>query len=120
MILKELAEMTELMEMTQDDNHAADELYMFIKNDGNLYNRWLVPIRKNLSKKWKKGSYNPELAVKAYIPLTAESAKKYAKEIEGVEPSRGLKMFSPSVRREVAKTLEQHWRHEMELGNFQD
>lgn len=95
------------------DNMNADELAMFIINDGDLYRQNIQPVLKNLAKKIKKGVYDPEKALKLWQYSAQWGAQKYTKEfgIRGTNGSYG--MFSPHDRREAAKQLAAHYEEEL-------
>ncbi|MBT3298765.1 hypothetical protein HN385_07575 [archaeon] len=60
-----------------------EELKLYIDNDSRLYNGTYIPILKNLSKKKQKGKYNSSLAMKGFVYLVNDGAKKYVKEFGG-------------------------------------
>ena len=74
------------------------ELKLYIDNDGQLYNQRYMPIIKNLSKKMKKGKFDKRLAVKGFMYLVDDGARKYIRDFGG---SKG--MFSKKDKIEVAK-----------------
>jgi len=74
------------------------ELKLYIDNDGQLYNSRYMPIIKNLSKKMKKGKFDKRLAVKGFMYLVDDGARKYIRDYGG---SKG--MFSKKDKIEVAK-----------------
>jgi hypothetical protein len=89
------------------------ELNLFITNDGNLYRQMTTPIIKNLQRKKAKGTYNGTLALKAWLNLATEGAKRYAKEFGGTYHQ----MFSMADRRAVAGYLAHHYAEEINEGN---
>lgn len=95
------------------DNMNADELAMFIINDGDLYRQNIQMVIKNLAKKIKKGVYDPQKALKLWQYSAQWGAQKYTKEmgIRGTNGSYG--MFSPHDRREAAKQLAEHYEDEL-------
>jgi len=95
----------------------AYELKLFADNDSNLYSKSKVPIMKNLSKKFKKGNYNNTLAIKAWKLFVDKAAKAYGKEHGNND---GFKIFSPAVRKELAKEFADEWNIEMQAGNFHE
>ena len=101
------------------DEDALRELELYAENDGDLYRQSYMPIAKNLSKKFKKGVYNEDLAKKVWKYHADRAAQKYGKEF-GEGTKDGLRMFSPDTRRALAAELEESWRSEMELGNFME
>jgi len=104
----------------EDDemSDAARELELFAENDSDLYQRSAVPIMKNLSKKFKKGTYNPELGVKLWKYHADRAAKAYSKQHSTGDDWKT--MFTPKDRMEIAKSMEDSWRSEMEAGNFME
>ncbi len=98
------------------DQVAATELFIYSDNDGDLYRQQGAPIRKNLSKKWKKGTYDSKKAVKLWSYLMESAAKKYHKEFGG--GGTWYSMFNVPTRMAAAKEAEEMWKSEMEVGNF--
>lgn len=95
------------------DGMNADELAMYIINDGDLYRRNISMVIKNLAKKIKKGVYDPQKALKLWQYSAQWGAQKYTKEfrIAGTHGSYG--MFSPSDRKDAAKQLAEHFEDEL-------
>jgi hypothetical protein len=95
------------------DNMNADELALFIINDGDLYRQNISMVIKNLAKKIKKGAYDPQKALKLWQYSAQWGAQKYTKEngIRGTNGSYG--MFSPHDRREAAKQLADYYEDEL-------
>ena len=102
-----------------DDAYAMRELELYSESNGDLYRQSYVPIAKNLSKKFKKGVYDSELAKKLWKYHADRAAQKYGMENAGGAKD-GLRMFSPDTRRAVAASLEDSWKSEMEAGNFME
>jgi len=92
----------------------AHELVLYAENDYQLYSQSAVPIMKNLTRKHKKGVYEPSLAVKLWKYHADRAAKKYGKEHGNDD---GFKIFSPAHRMEVAKYFEEYWTEELKAGN---
>ena len=65
------------------DEHAIDELRLYIDNDEQLYRSQLVPIIKNVQRKMKSGKYNHDLAPKLWQYLVDNGARKYCKTFGG-------------------------------------
>src|SRR2546430_2062306 len=86
------------------DEIAADELYLFIQNDGDLYRQQFEPIVKNLNRKRAKGEYDSEKAVKLWIYLVDNGARKYIKEF-GTPGSHIDTVFNRATRLRVATRL---------------
>jgi hypothetical protein len=63
------------MKEGRGDETAARELYLFINNDGDLHRQQTSSIIKTLGKKFKKGVYDRQLAVKLWMYLIATVPK---------------------------------------------
>ena len=92
------------------DEYMADELKLYGENHSNLYRQRTVPIQRNLSKKWNKGVYNHELAVKLWKYWADDAALRYAKEFGGP-------VANVPTRLAVAKMMADDWQAELEAGN---
>ena len=77
------------------------ELKLYIDNDSQLYNSRFMPIMKNLTKKMKKGKFDKKLAIKGFMYLVDDGAKKYVKDHGG----NAKEMFSKKDRIAVASDL---------------
>jgi hypothetical protein len=88
----------DLEESINEGSTETRELKLYIDNDGQLYNSRYMPIIKNLSKKMKKGKFDKRLAVKGFMYLVDDGARKYIRDFGG---SKG--MFSKKDKIEVAK-----------------
>lgn len=91
------------------DEDAVRELVLYADNDGTLYQQSAVPIMKNLTRKWRKGVYDSELAAKLWLYHATRAAKNYAQEFGYA--------FSVQDRKAAAKEFEENWRAELEAGN---
>jgi hypothetical protein len=97
----------------------ADELVLYIQNDGDLYERNYMPVVMNLLKKMKKGTYDQELAVKGWAYVVEAGAKKYFQDFPGsFKEGSWNKLFPTSVRLEAARQLEEYERSVMENGEY--
>jgi hypothetical protein len=90
------------------DSIAADELALCTVNDGDLYRQMTTPVITNLKKKIKNGTYNKELALKAWLNLVTVEARKYVKEF-GSRGDTIDKMFNLNTRKEAAKQVAEHY-----------
>jgi len=97
------------------DTHAARELHLFIDNDGDLYRQQYQPILKNLATKQAKGVYDKGKAIKLWMYLVENGAKKYVREFGGGEWNR---VFDKETRLEVARLLNEHFLEEYALGAY--
>ena len=89
------------------------ELKLYIDNDGQLYRQRYTPIEKNLTKKMQKGNYDSKLAVKLFMYLVDDGAKKYVKDFGG----NAKDMFPKKDRIEVAKELVDDFEREYKVRN---
>jgi len=85
------------------DNHAATELFNYIKNSRELYDRQYIPIIKNLLRKIKKGTYDAEKSVKLWKYIVDNGAKLYAKEFAAAADWN--RIFNIGTRNAVARSL---------------
>ena len=85
----------------------ANELKLYIDNDGDLYRQRLVPIVKNIQRKMKSGKYDHSKAPKLWMYLVDDGAKKYSKEFPGVK-------FDRKVRQYVAQEFADEYKDEIE------
>lgn len=58
----------------------SNELFFYIYSTGRIYKRSTEAIIKNLAKKYEKGIFETEKAIKAFYNLACEGAKEYKKE----------------------------------------
>jgi hypothetical protein len=101
------------------DKVTARELELFINNDGDLHRQQHVPILKNLMTKHAQGRYDRNKAVKLFMYLVDNGAKKYAKEHGGPGAS-WHQMFPKPERTHVAQALRDDFEDEAKLGNYDD
>ena len=94
----------------EGDKIAAEELYLYINNDWGLYTSQKLMIDKNLSKKYIKGIFEKDLAVKAYLHLANEGAKKYKKEYST--------LFDVPTRKIAAQMFADSFEADAKIGNF--
>ena len=99
-----------------DMSDEANELVLFGENDADLYRQRTVPIMKNLTKKWDRGVYDHDLAVKLWTYWAADAAQRYSAE-HGSPDVKWSNMFPTSVRNEVAEYMADYWEEELEAGN---
>lgn len=97
-------------------NDEANELKLYIVNDGDLHRQQGEPILKNLATKKARGIYKHDLAVKLYGYLVEAGAKKYARAFD--DPARWHKLFDVPTRKKVAEELTKSFETEYKLGNY--
>ena len=99
------------------DTEATRELDLFIQNDEELYRRRFMPIILNLKKKIAKGIYDHKLAVKMWMYLVDDAAKKYVEEY-GSQTDDVKDMFPKEVRLQVAQDLADREKDNLEQGEY--
>jgi len=98
----------------------ARELHLYCENDGDIYRQRIEPIRKNLVRRLKKGTYDHEKSKKLWMYVVDACAKKYSKEFgsEFISDRPGVpwhKMFSVDDRKEVAKQFADNFKEEFNI-----
>lgn len=106
-------------ESTGDMSDAAHELALHAGNDHHLYRNSYVPVAKNLEKKFKKGTYNHDLAKKLWSYHADRAAQSYAKQ-HGDVKTPWHKMFTTADRKQAAAHMADNHKAEMEAGNFHE
>jgi hypothetical protein len=87
-----------------------EELYLYIKNDGDLYRRQRKPIEELLTKKNAARTYSHVRAVDAFKRLCDAGAKKYAVEFSGE------RKFTQIERRTCAEAFANDLEAELAIG----
>lgn len=93
------------------DMTAARELTLWATNDGDLYRQRAVPIIKNLAAKRRRGTYDEQKAVKAWLYMANDAAQSYTKQFGGGSNSYGV--FDLSTRWESAKMIAHHYEEQL-------
>lgn len=101
------------------DDAAAEELHLYLTNDGSLYgpNSMGAMIERRYEKLWKKGLFDEAKAVKGYMYLVDEAAKRYVKD-HGSPGDKWHEMFNKPTRQRVAEELTEEFITEAKVGNF--
>lgn len=86
------------------DKTAAVELELYTEDTRAIYDRHTMPTINNLRRKYQRGTYDKEKAVKAWEYVAEAAAKLYCKEF--ATPSAWHTVFNAATRRAVAATLE--------------
>lgn len=89
------------------DTAAARELKLYADNTFEIYNRHAMPTVENLKKKYVKGDYEHDKAVRAWEYVAEAAAKLYAREFATV--GEWCKMFNAATRRVVAENMEAYY-----------
>ena len=96
------------------DHTAAHELELYATNVEGFY----MPVYKTLSRKYQKGIFSLDLAIKAIDRYCLTPAAKQYKFEHGSMTDRWYKMFPKCVRLEAAETIALQMVTEFKLGNF--
>ena len=101
----------------EQDSDAVNELDLFIMNDEDLYRQQFMPKILNLRKKMKKGIYDDELAIKLWMYLVDNAARKYVQEFG--TPDQDVKdMFPKETRLQVAQVIADREKENIEQGEY--
>lgn len=90
----------------------ARELVLWVDNDATIYERALLPVWRNMTRKMAQNRYDPELAVKGFMYAAVSGAKSYAREFGGV----WYDLFPPDIRRLAAEMLRDEFEAEVEAA----
>ena len=88
-----------------------DELVLYITNDGDLYRSRALPTIANLARKLKRGSYDKDLAIKAWQYLADDGVRKYDKEFVS---GQGKLFLDKATRTAIAKELRDYYEEQVE------
>jgi hypothetical protein len=66
--------------LISNDNDTIDEIKLYLENDGQIYAQYIIPVINGLAKKKVKGTFDKQLAIKAFKSTIEFSLKKYTKE----------------------------------------
>lgn len=103
---------------TVANNHAADELHLFMTNDDpTMTGNQIKSIRKNLALKMKKGKYDSALAPKIWMYLVDAAAQSYLKQY-GSPGDRVDSLFNKATRMVVATALAKQFEQDVKSGNL--
>lgn len=98
------------------DSIGARELELFIDNDAMLYRQMHQPVQRNMLRKMRAGKYDPELAVKGFMHLADEGARRY--NVQYGPGQSTLRGFDKPTRTAVARSLARSFEAEARLGNM--
>jgi hypothetical protein len=96
----------------KNPEHEIRELILFSENSPSLHNQY-VSIMKNLSRKKKRGVYDPVLAAKLWKYWIDEGVKQYNKEILGGGHSLKQNVFTMADRKQAAIEMEDQEQEEV-------
>ena len=90
--------------MTHVNEAAVNELFLYATNDYRLYTTYVQPILKNFRRKVKNGTFNANLAPKAFDTCVKDAAMRYCKEF--CTPGQpDYHTFNAATRREVSRMM---------------
>lgn len=92
---------------TTIDQAAAYELELYAENTGTIYEKNTLPTIRNLQKKYRRGQYDHEKAVKAWEYVAEAAAKLYAREYASA--GDWFRIFNRATRRAVAEAMEAYY-----------
>ena len=98
--------------MTYVNEAAVNELFLYATNDYRLYNMYVQPILKNFRRKVKNGTFNADLAPKAFDSCVKDAAMRYCKDF-GTPGQPYYYIFNAATRREVARRLYEYFADEI-------
>lgn len=99
------------VDRSQVSREDVDELVLTITNDGDLYRERIKPAIENLKRKYKKGKYDRDLAVKLWQYVADEGVRRYDKEFGSGRGS--VAMLSPATRKAIAEELRDDYEEEI-------
>jgi hypothetical protein len=95
----------------------ADDLVLWIENDGDLYRQQHVPIQKNLRAKMARGTYDSDKAVKLFMYLVENGAKHYVRDTNG---GKWHVAFPKSTREIAARELRDRYERAARDGEYDE
>ena len=90
----------------------AEDLKLYTDNDSPLHKTMWEPIVANLCKHKKRGKYDSDKAVTAFLHLTRKGARKYAAWQDV--------LISAATKREAAEDMRDEFEVEYDLGNYEE
>lgn len=63
----------------------SNELFLCAVNDGRIYRTMVIPVVRNLAKKYIKGTFDKDKAIDAFYPIATQEAKLYCKQYARLE-----------------------------------
>jgi len=98
-------------------SHEATELELYMMNTNSVYLAYVVPTLRMLSRHWKRGNFDKDKALKAFLDATTQAAKSYARE-HGSMFDSWSNMFSLSDRKRVDESLFDMYIVEIKAGDY--
>jgi len=89
-----------------------DELYLYVKNDGQIYRDQITPLLGRLADQKANGTYQQGDATSRFRVIVNDAANKYKREFPGT-------VFSADQRKSTAAALAADFEREWSLGNME-
>ena len=102
--------------MVYKPSEESRELFLYAINTGCLYNYMMVPVVRNLAKKYAKGNFDSTKAIDAFFPIANEAAKMYAKEF-AKNPDWCI-IFDVTARFTVAQDMVDYYMENIEKNDL--
>lgn len=101
------------------DEDVVQELYLYTINKAQIYYNFSRPYILSLYKKYKKGVYNSDAAVKGWERIAKKGATLYVKEFSSDDLDFGINpinssIFTRSDIKEVAERMEKYYMPEVQ------
>lgn len=94
----------------------ARELTLYAINTGSLYTRSVVPVVRNLARKYRKGTFDAARAIDAFFPIATEAARMYCREFARLEDAPQI--FDVTARFTAAADMLDYYMENVEKGDL--
>lgn len=102
--------------MTVVPSAEATELTIYAVNTEHLYSRMIVPVVRNLARKYAKGIFDPDKARDAFYSVACEAAKMYCIEFARLEDAPHV--FDVTARFTAAAALVDEYMENIENNDL--
>ncbi len=92
------------------------ELTLYATNDGRLYDYRIVPVVRNLAKKFAKGTFDADKAIDAFYPVATEAARMYCREFARLEDAP--QVFDVTARFTTAAEMVDYYMENIEKNDL--
>lgn len=92
------------------------ELTLYAVNTCRLYDYMIVPVVRNLARKFAKGIFDADKAIDAFYPVACEAAKMYCREFARLEDAPHI--FSVTDRFTTAADMVDEYMENIEKGDL--
>lgn len=94
----------------------ARELTLYAVNTQRLYSMMIVPVVRNLAKKYSKGAFDADKAIDAFYPVACEAARMYCREFARLEDAPHV--FSVTDRFTTAADMVEEYMENIEKNDL--